>query len=86
MHRIKPINIELHDYAFENGWYLLGSCTRAPKGIGHTHLSLSLKDGVYHACINNNKRCISADFQFHEEAEKWLTDRYIELLESRSKK
>lgn len=84
MHRIKPIRITLSDYDFGDGWYL-GCCRRAPKGIGHTHLSLSLRDGVYHACINN-KRCISADFQSHEEAEKWLTDRYIELLESRSKK
>ncbi|MGD1832510.1 MAG: hypothetical protein ACPKOP_04105 [Sphaerochaetaceae bacterium] len=84
-HRIKPIKFEFYD---DGSGDLRCFHTRAPKGIGYVSLHCVVIDGVYHAAISYSKNIfktvyVCEDFDSLDKAEEWVTERYIELLDSR---
>ena len=77
-HRIKPFRIKIEN---QDNFIPRWDAIRNPKGIGYTHIAcIELPNGRYH-CVVDARKYQSCDVDTIEQAEKWITDTYVALLD-----
>ena len=79
-HRIKPFKIEFQYSDYDRPrWGVM----RAPKGVGYTSIDCVLLENKKYHCVVYARKYQTCDVNTIEEAEKWITDTYVALLDAR---